>query len=109
LAFDSLQTYATAHKGEAEISPREQVADAQASDAIRQFDAKGCSVIIAHGHEFQQAAIDLTKDKAVKATIIVSGGDSDNPNFQSLAYDLSGASYQLGVIAGRVSKTGKLG
>jgi len=83
----------------------------KAADALRQFDAKGYALVIAHGYEYLDVAKELSDPKAknpVKLKIAVSGGDSDNPNFQSLLYDLGPASYQLGIIAAKVSKTGKL-
>jgi len=83
-----------------------------AADTIRQFESQGCALVIAHGYEYLDVAktlSDPSKPTAAKIKIAVSGGDMDDPNFQSLLYDLGPASYQLGVIAGRVSKTGKIG
>jgi basic membrane protein A len=94
-----------------DVRVRQDVKQDGAADAIRQFDAQGYALVIAHGYEYLQAAKELTDPakNPVKVKIAVSGGDVDNPNFQSLLYDLEGASYQLGIIAAKVSKTGKLG
>jgi basic membrane lipoprotein Med (substrate-binding protein (PBP1-ABC) superfamily) len=95
-----------------DIVPRQQVSKDTAPDAIRKFDADNFSLVIAHGYEYLEAAKELTdpsKGNAVKIKIAVSGGDVDNPNFASLDYDLAGASYQLGIVAAKISKTGKLG
>ena len=110
LATTSLN--ALASQDNLSIVPRQQVSKDTAPDAIRQFDAQDFSLVIAHGYEYLEAAKELTdpsKGTPVKVKIAVSGGDVDNPNFASLDYDLSGASYQLGIIAAKVSKTGKLG
>ena len=110
LASDSMNRLAKLNN--AEIMLRQQVSKDAAADAIRQLDAKGCTLVIAHGYEYLEPVKELTdpsKPNAVKVKIAVSGGDVNSPNFQSLYYDLSGASYQLGVIAAKVSKSGKLG
>jgi basic membrane protein A len=109
LAADSLTALATA----APISTtvRQQVSKDAAADAIRQFDARGFAVVIAHGYEYLDVAKELadpSKPGAVKVKIAVSGGDADSPHFQSLFYDLAPASYQLGVLAGKVTRSGKL-
>ena len=110
LAQTSLNSLAG--KDHLSIVPRQQVSKDTAPDAIRQFDAQNFSLVIAHGYEYLEAAKELTdpsKGTPVKVKIAVSGGDVDNPHFANLYYDLSGASYQLGIIAAKVSKTGKLG
>ncbi|MGN6367498.1 MAG: BMP family protein [Phycisphaerae bacterium] len=94
------------------IVPRQQVSKDTAPDAIRQFDAQNFPLVIAHGFEYIEAAKELTdpsRGTPVKTKIVVSGSDVNNPNFESLYYDLSGASYQLGIVAAKVSKTRKLG
>ena len=110
LAGDSLAKLAS-DKG-IEILTRQQVKKDDAADAIRQFDSKGVALVIAHGWEYLEAAKATTKSEkapAVKVKVAVSGGDVDGADFQSIFYDLGPASYQLGVIAGKVSKSGKLG
>jgi basic membrane protein A len=110
LAVTSLNALATADN--LSIVPQQQVTKDTAPDRIRQMDSQDFSLVIAHGYEYLDAAKELTdpsKGSGVKVKIAVSGGDVDNPNFASLDYDLSGASYQLGIIAAKVSKTGKLG
>jgi len=107
LAWDSLNLYSAAHSGTTETSKLESVKDTDAADLMRKYDSQGYGLIIAHGYEYLQPAKDVAA--SLKTKIVVSGGDVDSPAFQSLLYDLSGASYQLGVIAAKVSKTGKLG
>jgi len=111
LAADSLNALAKAEGAGMQVQVRQQVSKDAAADTIRQFESRGYTALIAHGYEYLDVVkevTDPTKPNAVKIKIAVSGGDVESPNFQSLFYDLSQASYQLGVIAGRVSKTGKL-
>jgi basic membrane protein A len=112
LAADSLKKLAGEAGGGVQTTVRQQVSKDAAADAIRQFESRGFTVVIAHGYEYLDVVKELTdptKKMRVNLKIAVSGGDVDSPNFQSLFYDLSQASYQLGVVAGKVSKTGKLG
>ncbi|HVX85738.1 MAG TPA: BMP family protein [Phycisphaerae bacterium] len=95
-----------------DVRTRQNVSKDSAADALRQFDAQGFALVIAHGYEYLEPVKELTdpaKGNAVKEKVVVSGGDVDSPNFQSLAYDLSGASYQLGIVAAKVTKSHKLG
>jgi basic membrane protein A and related proteins len=110
LASDSLATLAK----DKSIEPitRQNVKKDEAADAIRQFESRGVALVIAHGYEYLDAAKALTDPKnpnATKVKIVVSGGDVDDPNFQSLLYDLGPASYQLGIVAGKTTKSNKLG
>jgi basic membrane protein A and related proteins len=110
LAKDALEKIALTEG--VEVRTQQQVGKDKAADAIRQFDSQGFALVIAHGFEYQDVAKELTdpaKNGAVKVKVVVSGGNADSPHFQALEYDLSGASYQLGVIAAKVSKSGKLG
>ena len=109
LAAESLTS--AAKQLDVDTLARQQISKDGAADAIRQFEAKGFSLVIAHGYEYLDVAKELTdpsKPTAAKIKIAVSGGDVDNPNFQSLLYDLGPASYQLGIIAAKVSKSGKI-
>jgi basic membrane protein A len=111
LAADSLNKLAKDSGGTITPLVRQQVSKDAAADTIRQFESRGYTALIAHGYEYLDVVKELTdpaKPNAVKMKIAVSGGDVDSPHFQSLFYDLSQASYQLGVIAGKVSKTGKI-
>ncbi|HEY4328643.1 MAG TPA: BMP family protein [Phycisphaerae bacterium] len=110
LAADSLAKIAGPEKIETKVL--QNVTQDKAADAIRQFESQGYDLVIAHGYEYLDAAKELTdpsKPTAVKIKIAVSGGDVDKAPFESLLYDLGPASYQLGVIAAKVSKTGKIG
>ncbi len=82
-------------------------ADAAATE-LRDLAADGWSLIIAHGYEFLNPATEVAK--TLKGTrIAVSGADVERPGIVTIDFDVSQASYQLGVIAGRLTKSGKLG
>jgi len=112
LAKDSLDAFAK--QTGAQVAVRQNVSKDQAAAAIRQFDSRGFDLVICHGYEYLEVVRELSdpakaKGGAVKVKLAVSGGDVDSPHFQSLLYDLGGSSYQLGIIAAKTSKTGKLG
>lgn len=112
LAADSLQKIAAASPGTLAPQVLDHVAPDQAADNIRTLDSKGFGLVIAHGFEYQSAVQEVTDPKGknpVKIKVAVSGGDADNPNFAALDYDLEPASYQLGIIAAKVSHSGKIG
>lgn len=109
LAADSLARLAKEQGLDSVV--RQSTKQDKAADTIRQLEGEGCTLIIAHGYEYLAAAKELTdpaKATAVKTKVAVSGGDVDGAPFESLLYDLAPASYQLGVIAGKVSKSGKI-
>lgn len=113
--WNQLGKDALANAGDAQkvdFSSQQKVGKETAADVIRQLDSQDFGLIIAHGFEYQEIVKELTdpaKKGSVKVKIAVSGGNADSPNFQSLEYDLAGPSYQLGIIAAKVSKSGKLG
>jgi basic membrane lipoprotein Med (substrate-binding protein (PBP1-ABC) superfamily) len=110
LAQSSLESLAGQYH--LDIRTRQNVTKDAAADALRQFDAQGFTFVVAHGYEYLEPVKELTdpsKPNAIKMKVAVSGGDVDSPNFQSLAYDLAGASYQLGVVAAKVTHSKKLG
>jgi basic membrane protein A and related proteins len=77
-------------------------------DELRAFAADGYDLAIAHGYEFLQPATEVASS-GVQMKIAVSGADVVRPGIVTIDFDVSQASYQLGIIAARISKTGKLG
>jgi basic membrane protein A and related proteins len=77
-------------------------------DELRAFAADGYDLAIAHGYEFLQPASEVA-GSGVAMKIAVSGADVSKPGIVTIDFDVSQASYQLGIIAARMSKTGKLG
>ncbi len=92
----------------AKISIVQKVGADQAGTEIKDFAADGYQLVIAHGYEFLNPATEAAK--TISGTkIAVSGGDVEKPGIVTIDYDVSQASYQLGILAGRLTRTGKLG
>ena len=91
----------------AEISILQKVTQDKAGDELRAYAADGFDLVIAHGYEFLTPAAEVAGGTRMK--IVVSGADVARPGIVTLDFDVSQASYQLGVIAGKLTKSGKLG
>ena len=106
LAADALAQVKT--KLGAQVAVIQKVTQDKAGDELRDYAADGYQLVIAHGYEFLNPAAEAAK--TITATkFAVSGADVAKPGIATLDFDLSQASYQLGIIAGRMTKTGKLG
>jgi len=91
------------------IAYSENVADADAPRVLREYAEQGYQMIVAHSFSFQDATFQVATEYP-KANFAWGGGikrtaknvaDYDQPFYQ--------AAYPVGVIAGHMSKTGKLG
>jgi len=91
----------------AEVSILQKVTQDKAGDELRAYAADGYDLVIAHGYEFLTPAAEVAAGTKMK--IAVSGADVARPGIVTLDFDVSQASYQLGVIAGTLTKSGKLG
>lgn len=89
------------------LSKLEKVEASKAAEEMRDFSRKGFNVVIGHGYEFMTPAREVAAD--MKSTrFIVSGSDLADPSVAALHFDLGQACYQLGIIAAKQSKTGKI-
>ena len=80
----------------------------RAATELRDFAADGYQLVIAHGYEFLNPATEAAK--TITTTFFaVSGADVARPGIVTIDFDVSQASYQLGIIAATLTKTGKLG
>lgn len=80
----------------------------RAATELRDFAADGYQLVIAHGYEYLNPATEAAK--TITTTFFaVSGADVARPGIVTIDFDVSQASYQLGIIAGTLTKTGKLG
>jgi basic membrane lipoprotein Med (substrate-binding protein (PBP1-ABC) superfamily) len=106
LAAESLK------KAEKELGAKgvfmEKVNGDKAADLMHDFAAKGYDLVIGHGFEFLTPAAEVSKTEN-KTKFAVDGADTADGNIASLNFDLAQSCYQLGIIAGSVTKTGKLG
>jgi len=92
----------------AEVSHQETKTPAEFEEGFRSYGAKGFDLAFGHGFEFQDAA--LKAGKQYPSTVfITTSGSSVAPNVSPMVFQLEQATYLLGVIAARESKTGKAG
>jgi basic membrane lipoprotein Med (substrate-binding protein (PBP1-ABC) superfamily) len=77
-------------------------------EQFRAYAAKGTSLVFGHGFEFQDAAERVAKEYP-KTVFVTTSGSRTAPNLAPIVFELEQASYLCGLMAGRMSKTGKAG
>ncbi len=92
----------------AKLAVIQKVSQDKAGDELRDFAAQGFSLVIAHGYEFLNPAAEVAKSLP-RLNLAVSGADVAKPGIVTLDFDLSQASWQVGVLAARVSTRGRIG
>ena len=106
IAYEGLQDI---HKQlGAEISNQETKTPAEMDEGFRSYGAKGFDLAFGHGFEYQDAAIKAGKQYP-KTIFVTTSGSSVAPNVSPMVFELEQATYLLGIIAARESKTGKAG
>jgi basic membrane lipoprotein Med (substrate-binding protein (PBP1-ABC) superfamily) len=106
IAYEGLQR-AKAELG-AEISNQETKSPAENLEGFRAYGAKGFDVAFGHGFEYQDPAKQAGAEYP-KTIFITTSGTTIAPNVAPMRFELEEATYLLGVIAARESKTGKAG
>ena len=92
----------------AQISHQETKTPAEFDEGFRSYGAKGFDLAFGHGFEFQDAA--LKAGVQYPTTIfITTSGSSVARNVSPMVFQLEQATYLLGIIAARESKSGKAG
>ena len=86
----------------------EKVAGDKAADRMHDFAAKGYDLVIGHGFEFLTPASEVARTPS-HTRFAVDGADKADPNVASLNFNLAQSCYQLGIIAGKVTRSGKIG
>ncbi|MGZ8850054.1 MAG: BMP family protein [Thermoanaerobaculia bacterium] len=92
----------------AEVSNQETKTPAEVLEGFRSYGARGYDLAFGHGFEFQDAALAAGKEYP-NTVFITTSGSSVARNVSPMVFELEQATYLLGVIAGRESKTGKAG
>lgn len=77
-------------------------------EALRSYAAQGYQLVFAHGFEFQGAAERVSHDYPATVFIITSG-ERQVGNVAPLVFRIEEATYLCGMVAGGMSKTGKIG
>jgi len=92
----------------AQISNQETKTPAEIVEGFRSYGANGFDLAFGHGFEFQDGALKAGKEFP-KTIFITTSGSSVVPNVSPMVFQLEQATYLLGMIAARESKTGKAG
>ena len=92
----------------ADISHQQTTTPAQFEEGFRSYGAKGFDLAFGHGFEFQDAALKAGAQYP-NTIFITTSGSSVAKNVSPTVFQLEQATYLLGIIAARESKTGKAG
>ncbi len=106
IAYEGLQRTKT--ELGAEISNQETKTPAEILEGFRAYGAKDFDLAFGHGFEYQDAA-KAAGAEYPKTIFITTSGTTIAPNVAPMRFQLEQATYLLGVIAARESKTGKAG
>ena len=90
------------------VSNVEARSPAEQEDALRSYAAQGYQLVFAHGFEFQDAAERVSHDYP-KTVFIITSGERQVGNVAPLVFRIEEATYLCGMVAGGMSKTGKIG
>lgn len=92
----------------AEISHQQTSNPSEMDEGFRSFGANQFDLAFGHGFEYQDAAM-KSGARYPKTIFITTSGSSTAPNVSPMVFQLEQATYLLGMIAARESKTGKAG
>ncbi len=81
---------------------------AEFEENFRQYGAQGYALVIGHGFEFQDAAMRVAPDYP-NTVFVCTSGNTTGPNLAGMNFAFEEASYQAGMIAGQLTKTGTIG
>ena len=106
IAYEGLQRIHT--ELGAEVSHQETKTPSEFEEGFRSYGAKGFDLAFGHGFEFQDAALKAGAQYP-NTVFITTSGSSVARNVSPMVFQLEQATYLLGIIAARESKTGKAG
>jgi basic membrane lipoprotein Med (substrate-binding protein (PBP1-ABC) superfamily) len=92
----------------AEIAHQETKNPAEWDEGFRSFGAKGFDLAFGHGFEYQEAARKAGAEYP-NTVFITTSGTTVTRNVSPMRFQIEQATYLLGVVAARESKTGKAG
>ena len=92
----------------AEVSHQETKTPAEFEEGFRSFGQRGFDLAFGHGFEFQEPALAAGHDFP-RTVFITTSGSTVAPNVSPMVFELEQATYLLGIVAARESKTGKAG
>jgi basic membrane lipoprotein Med (substrate-binding protein (PBP1-ABC) superfamily) len=88
--------------------PVEEPPQAQFESILRDLAQQGSTIVFCHGEEYDDAAKKVARDFP-KTTFVVMGGKSTGPNLIPIQFESGQATYLAGMLAGGMTKTGKVG
>jgi basic membrane lipoprotein Med (substrate-binding protein (PBP1-ABC) superfamily) len=92
----------------AEISNAETKTPADFEEGFRDYASRGYDLVFGHGFEYQEAAAKVAAESP--ATIFVTtSGNTVRPNVAPMVFELEQATYLCGLLAARMSATGRVG
>jgi len=77
-------------------------------EQFRAYAALGYALCFGHGFEFQDAAARVASAYP-KTVFVTTSGSRTAPNLAPIVFELEQATYLCGLVAGRLSRTGKVG
>lgn len=93
----------------AEVAFSEKVAQPDQAEALSDFARRGYKLVFGHGGEFQEAVNRVARRFPDTVFIVNNGTQSNGSNTAAISFDYKQFGNAMGVIAARVSKTGKVG
>jgi basic membrane lipoprotein Med (substrate-binding protein (PBP1-ABC) superfamily) len=92
----------------AEVRHVETRTPAEFEAGFRDFAARGFELVFGHGFEYQEAAAKVGAEFP-ETIFVTTSGDTLRPNVAPMVFELEQATYLLGVLAARMSRSGVLG
>jgi len=92
----------------AEISQAEVKTPAEFEEGFRDYASKGFNIVFGHGFEFQDAAAAVSPDFP-ETVFITSSGTTIRDNVAPMVFEIEQATYLMGIIAARLSKSRRAG
>jgi basic membrane protein A len=105
-AWEGLQ--AIARELGAQVSHVQVKSPSEFEEQFRAYAAQGYALCFGHGFEFQDAAARVAAEYP-KTVFVTTSGSRTAPNLAPIVFELEQATYLCGVVAGRMTKTGKAG
>jgi len=91
----------------AEIAYSERVAEPDQVENIRDYARRGYDLVIAHGGQFDDAALKVSK-QFPQVKFFVTNGVSTGPNLANGGLNPTHFGYLTGIVAGKMTKTNKI-
>lgn len=106
IAYEGLQQIK--QKLGAEVSNQETKTPQEIAEGLRAYGAQHYDLVFGHGFEYQDPALEAGK-QFPNTIYVPTSGSKTATNVAPMRFELEQATYLLGVIAARESKTGKAG